>query len=210
MAAGAHSITAVYSGDTNFTTSTSTAVVETIASSPDFTLTPTGALAQSVTSGKSATYTFALQSQGGTFTSPITLTASGLPAGATAVFTPATIAPGGSSATASLTIQTATLNSTSTATSPPAREQLLPISAALFLLPFLRNKRVRARFGPMPRTLLSVLILLIAGAAALGLTGCGSGNHDPDSTYIITVTASAAGTPNTTLQHTATVTLIVQ
>jgi sugar lactone lactonase YvrE len=210
LAGGAHSITAVYSGDTNFTTSTSTAVVETVTSSPDFTLTPTGALTQSVTSGKSATYTFALQPQGGTLTSPITLTASGLPTGATAVFAPATIATGGSSATVSLTIQTASINSTSTSTSPPGRAPLLPISAALFLLPLLRNKHVRARFGRMPRTLFSMLFLLIAGAATLGLTGCGNGAHDPNSTYTVTVTASAAGAPNTTLQHTATVTLIVQ
>jgi hypothetical protein len=184
--------------------------VETVASSPDFTLTATGAVTLSVTSGKAATYTFGLQPQGGTFTSAITLTASGLPAGATAVFTPATIAPGGSSATASLTIQTAALNSTNTSTSPPVRAPLLPISAAFFLLPFLRNKRVRARFGRMPRTLFSVLFLLIAGAATLGLTGCGGGGHDPNSTYTITVKASAAGTASTTLQHTATVTLIVQ
>jgi hypothetical protein len=167
-------------------------------------------LTQSVTPGGSATYTFGLQPQGGTFTSLITLTASGLPAGATAVFTPTTIAPGGSSATASLTIQTAALNSTSTSTSFVVRAPLLPISAAFFLLPFLRNKRVRARFGRMPRTLFSVLFLLIAGAATLGLTGCGSGNHYPHSTNPIAVTASAAGAANTTLQHTAIVTLIIQ
>jgi sugar lactone lactonase YvrE len=210
LAGGAHSITAVYSGDTNFTTSTSTAVVETVAASLDFTLKPTGALTLSVPRGKAATYTFGLQPQGGTFMSPVTLTASGLPPGATAVFTPATIAPGGSSATTSLTIQTAALNSTSPSTSPSVRAPLLPISAALFLLPFLRNKRIRARFGRMPRTLFSVFFLLIAGAATLGLTGCGGGGHDSNSTYTITVTASAAGAANTTLQHTATVTLIVQ
>jgi sugar lactone lactonase YvrE len=209
LAGGGHSITAVYSGDSNFTSSTSTAVVETVASSPDFTLTATGAVTLSVTSGKAATYTFGLQPQGGTFTSPITLTASGLPAGATAVFTPATIAPGGSSATASLTIQTAALNSASAATPPAVRAPLLPISAALFLLPLLRNKRVRARFGRMPRTLFSGVFLLIAGAATLGLTGCGGGSHDPNSSYTITVTASAVGAA-TALQHTATVTLIVQ
>jgi hypothetical protein len=114
------------------------------------------------------------------------------------------------SATASLTIQTAALNSTSMSTSFAVRAPLLPISAALFLLPFLRNKRIRARFGRVPRTLFSVFFLLIAGAATLGLTGCGGGGHDSNSTYTITVTASAAGAANTTLQHTATVTLIVQ
>jgi sugar lactone lactonase YvrE len=210
--AGAHSITAVYSGDPNFTTSTSTAVAETVGSITDFTLTSTGAAIQSVTLGKSVTYSFALQSQNGTFTSPITLTASGLPAGATAVFTPATIAPGAGSATASLTIQTAAPNAANTLLSSPVRAPLLSLSAALFLLPLLRNKRLRARFGRMPRTLFSAFFLLIAGAGTLGLTGCGSGAHDPNSTktYTITVTASAAGAANTTLQHMATVTLNVQ
>jgi hypothetical protein len=210
LAGGTHNITAVYSGDANFTTSTSSAVIETVGSSPDFTLTPTGAVTRYVTSGKAATYTFSLQPQGGTFAFPVTLTASGLPAGATAVFTPATIASGGSSATASLAIQTAALNFTSTSTPPPVRAPLLPISASLFLLPFLRNRHVRERFCRMPRTLLTVLFLLIAGAATLGLTGCGRGAHDPNSSYTIAVTASAAGATNTTLQHTITVTLIVQ
>jgi sugar lactone lactonase YvrE len=210
LAGGAHSITAVYSGDAKFTAGTSSAVVETVGSSPDFTLTPTGAVTQSVIRGKAATYTFALQPQGGIFASPVTLTASGLPAGATAIFSPATIVSGGGSATASLAIQTAALNSTSTSMSFPVQARFLPISAALFLLPLLRNSRVQAKFGRMPRTLFSALFLLITGAATLGLTGCGSGDHDPNSsqTYTITVTASAAGTTN--LQHTATVTLVVQ
>jgi hypothetical protein len=210
LAGGAHSITAVYSGDANFAASTSSAVVETVGSSPDFTLTSTGAATQTVTHGKVATYTFALQPQGGTFASQVTLTATGLPSGATAVFTPATIASGGNSATVSLAIQTAALNSTSASMSSPLRAPFLPVSAALFLLPLLRNRRVRATFGRMPRTLFSALVLLIAGAATLGLAGCGSGGHDPNSsqTYMITVTASAAG--NTNLQHTATVTLVVE
>jgi uncharacterized repeat protein (TIGR01451 family) len=211
LAGGAHSITAVYGGDANFTTSTSSAVVETVGSSPDFTLTPTGAVTQTVIHGKVATYTFALQPQGGTFASQVTLSASGLPDGATAVFTPATVVSGGTSTTVSLAIQTPALNSTSTSSmSSPVRAPFLPISAALFLLPLLRNRRVRATFGRAPRTLFSAIFLLIAGAAILGLAGCGSGDHDPNSsqTYTITVTASAAGT--TILQHTATVTLIVQ
>ena len=210
LAGGSHSITAVYSGDANFTTGTSSAVVEIVVASPDFTLTPTGAVTQTVTPGEAATYTFALQPQGGTFAFPVTLTVSGLPGGATAVFTPATIASGGSSTTASLAIQTAAIDSTNTSTALPVRAPLFPISAALFLLPFLRNKHVRERFGRMPRTLFSLLFLLIAGAATLGLTGCGRGNHDPNSSYTITVTASASGTTTETLQHVTFVTLIVQ
>jgi hypothetical protein len=60
--------------------------------------------------------------------------------------------------------------------------------------------------------LFSVIFLLIAGAATLGLTGCGSGGFFPQSpqTYTITVTATAGSAVNATLQHTTTVTLIVQ
>lgn len=64
----------------------------------------------------------------------------------------------------------------------------------------------------MPRTLLSILFVLIAGAATLGLTGCGSGGffaQDPQ-TYTVTITATATAPANTTLQHTTTVTLAIQ
>jgi len=60
--------------------------------------------------------------------------------------------------------------------------------------------------------LLSALFVLIVGAATLGLSGCGSGGffaQDPQS-YTITVTATATSAANTTLQHTTTVTLVVQ
>jgi len=95
---------------------------------------------------------------------PITLTTSGLPAGATAVFTPATIASGSAGTSFNLTIQTAALKAGNTPpSSSPAQVPLLPISAAVFLLPLLRNKRIRARFARMSRTQLSVLFVLLAG-----------------------------------------------
>ena len=144
---------------------------------------------------------------------PITLTTSGLPAGATAVFTPATIASGSAGTSFNLTIQTAALKAGNTPpSSSPAQVPLLPISAAVFLLPLLRNKRIRARFARMSRTQLSVLFVLLAGVATLGLTGCGSGGFFAQSPkiYTIDVMATATCAANTTLQHTVTVTLIVQ
>jgi sugar lactone lactonase YvrE len=212
FALGTHSITAVYSGDTNFTSSTSSATVETVTVVPNFTLTATGGATQTVNPGQTASYNFAVQSQNGGVTAPITLTSSGLPAGATVVFTPATVTLNNGTASFGLAIKTAALTAAKTPPSSPMRSPLLPISAAVFLLPLFRNKRIRARLAKMPRTLLTAFFVLIAGAATLGLTGCGSGGFFAQSqqTYTITVTATTTSAVNTTLQHTTTVTLIVQ
>ncbi len=210
FAAGAHSITAVYSGDTNFSNATSAATIETVGALPDFTIASAGATAQMVSPGQNATYNFTVQSQGAAFPTSVTLTASGLPAGATATFAPATIAPGSITTTFNLSIQ-APMATTSVVPSS-SRNPLLPVSAALFLLPLMGNKRLRTRLGRMSRTLFGVILLLLSGAALLGLTGCGSGGFSPRNpeSYNITVTATATSTVGTTLQHATTVTLVVQ
>ncbi|HUZ96194.1 MAG TPA: Ig-like domain repeat protein [Edaphobacter sp.] len=211
---GSHRLVASYGGDALNPAITSSVFVLTVAPPPitDFTLTATGATTQSVNPGQTATFSFALQPQGGVLNTPISLTASGLPPGATVVFTPTTIASGSGATTLSLSIKTASLKAANTPPSSPLRAPLLPITAAVFLLPVLRNKRLRARSARMPRTLLSILFVLIAGAATLGLTGCGSGGffaQDPQ-TYTVTITATATAPANTTLQHTTTVTLAIQ
>jgi len=211
---GAHRLVASYAGDGQNPAITSSVFVLTVIPPPisDFTIASTGAATQFINPGKTATFNFALQPQGGVLNSPITLTASGLPPGATAVFTPATIASGSAATSFSLAIKTVAPTAANLPPSFPMRAPLLPISAAVFLLPVLRNKRLRRRFARMPRTLLSALFVLIVGAATLGLTGCGSGGffaQDPQS-YTVTVTATATSAANTTLQHTTTVTLIVQ
>jgi sugar lactone lactonase YvrE len=211
LAAGAHSFTAVYSGDTNFSNATSTVAVVTVGAVPDFTIVSTGATVQTVNPGQSATYNFTVQSLGAAFPSPVTLTASGLPAGGTATFAPVTITPGNTATTFSLSVQAPSLKTANELPRSP-RNPLLAVSSALFLLPLMGSRRLRARFGRMPRTLFSALLLLLSGAALMGLTGCGTGGffaQNPQN-YNITVTATAASAVGTPLQHTATVTLVVQ
>jgi len=107
LAIAAHSITAVYSGDSNFVTVTSAVLTQTV---EDFTLTMSsgGNTLQTALPGGKAQYVFQLgPSSGTTFPSAITLTASGLPAGATATFTPATIPAGAGSTSVNLLIQLA-------------------------------------------------------------------------------------------------------
>lgn len=212
FALGAHSINAVYSGDTNFNGVTSAVTVERVAAVPDFTISATGATLQVVNPGQSATYNFAVQPLGAAFTSPITLTASGLPVGATATFTPATITPGSTATTFSLSVQAPTLKAANRVPGWSSRNSLLSVSSALLLLPLMGNKRLRVRLGRMPRTLFSAILLLLSGAVLMGMTGCGTGGFFPlnPKSYNITVTATATSAVGTTLQHAATVTLIVQ
>jgi len=84
LAAGSHSLSSVYSGDSNFLGGTSAAAVVTIGAGADFTLAATGATSQSVPSGSAATFNFAVAMQGATLSSPITLAVQGVPVGATA------------------------------------------------------------------------------------------------------------------------------
>lgn len=61
---------------------------------------------QSITRGQAATYTVAITSTGG-FTGTVTLTASGLPSGASAAFSPSSVAlTSGSTGTSTLTVST--------------------------------------------------------------------------------------------------------
>jgi hypothetical protein len=211
---GVHRLVASYGGDALNAPVTSTVFVVTITppAITDFALTATGATTLFVNPGQTASFTFAVQPQGGNVNAPITLTATGLPPGATAVFTPATI-PAGSAATPfSLSIKTAPLTADGARPLSPTRSPLLPISAAICLLPLLRGRRIRSKLAKVPRTFFSILFVLLGGAAILGLTGCGSGGFFAQSphTYTITVTATAASAANTTLQHATTVILTVQ
>jgi hypothetical protein len=75
------------------------------AAPPDFT-TASPTPPQTVTAGAAATYQISVTSATGSFNLPVTLSATGLPTGATAVFTPAIVTPGSAGATSSLVIQT--------------------------------------------------------------------------------------------------------
>jgi sugar lactone lactonase YvrE len=204
LAAGSHSFTASYAGDGNFVASTSSPASLTVNSSQtapsDFNVTPAGATTQSIVSGNSANFTFSAQVQGG-LSSPIALSASGLPNLATASFNPAYIPPGSSSPTFTLTV----------ATPKTARlERMSSVFAAVLLFPigfvFLRQFSRH-----------NCSALLSVGLFALPLlccTGCGDRIYtdrsvDASKTYIITVTGTSSSPNGTALKHTAAVTLIV-
>jgi YVTN family beta-propeller protein len=221
LAVGTHSITAVYSGDTNFLTVTSSATSEVV---QDFNLTlsitggSAGATTVTAQPGGTAVYTFTLSPVGSTtFPATVTLSASGLPAGATYTISPATLAAGAGSTTITLTIQlpqTAALNAQpgvrhaaepAVMTRNNSSSKLPYLALAVLLLPFAgRMRRTGRKLGRL------LPLLLIAGlAATAGLSGCASLSAgyfgQAPTTYTISVTATSG-----TLTHSTSVTLIVQ
>lgn len=88
---GVLSLTAVYSGNAGSAASTSSAVSETVAAT--YTLTASSAPV-TVTPGGTATFSIEVPPVGGAFNNVVTLSATGLPPGASATFNPPTVTPG--------------------------------------------------------------------------------------------------------------------
>jgi sugar lactone lactonase YvrE len=208
LAQGIHSLTTRYSGDTNFTTSVSTPQLIGIGinPNPDFTLASTGTTTQTIISGSTANFTFSVQFQGAALSSPITLSASGLPNLATASFNPAYIPPGASPSTFTVTITTPKTTVSQHKTIP------LPPEFALLLLPIttltLRPKARRKATSLLAFAVLTITLTLCTGCGDRIYTGAQSTN--PTKTYNIAITGTATTPTGSTLTHTATVTLQVQ
>jgi RHS repeat-associated protein len=199
LGVGTHSITAVYGGDGNFNSTTSAAVSETV---QDFTLTIGGSgSSQTVQPGGTATYSLPMTPSGGTtFPAAVTFSATGLPTGFTATFSPPSLAAGSSATSVALMIQvplTARLENRS----QPSRG--LPLVAlGMLVLPFLDGVRQSRKW--LRRFALIAILLVGAGGAAM-LSGCGGSGGSQPQTYNITVTATSGA-----LSHSTDVTLTVQ
>lgn len=200
---GAHSITAIYSGDTNFITSTSLAVAPTVLS-PDFTITASPAV-QTVLPSHSVNYTITLTPSNSTFFYPVSLSVSGLPAGVTASFAPSSIASGAAASTTVLTLTASAQARLENQRSPwggiPASTSL---ALLIFSLAFSRRLRGTARrFARSSR----ILVALLALAAASALVSCGGGGFfsHPIQSSTVTVTAVSGS-----ITHTTSVTLTVE
>jgi len=202
LANGTNTLTATYTPDSTSSTSYngatgSNTVTVTAAVAPTFTISSTTA-PQTIQPGGTAQFTITATAQNGTFPGSVSLAASGLPTGAVATFSPASITPGSSSANSTLSIQ---IGSTTTATAGHGSSWPFATSAlAVFGLCLVPGKR-RRRW-------ITMALLLIASLGALtGLTACGGGLAlvALSQSYTITVT----GTSGTDVQ-TTTVQLTVQ
>ena len=165
----------------------------------DFTIAAAPAT-QATTAGSTVTYAIQLGSVSSQnpFTSPVSLSATGLPGG-TITFSPAAVTPGASGAPSTMTVQTTTQLLAQTHRHSPW-PFTAPVLVALLL--FLPNKKLRSR------KLFTHLACLVAFIGiAVSTTGCGGGFALPSTarTYIITVTGTSGS-----LSHSTTVTLTVQ
>jgi hypothetical protein len=202
---GAHSLSAVYSGDGNFLASTSAIAGVTVVAATDFTLTATGATLQTAPAGSAATFSFAVGMTGAAMASPIMLAVQGLPVGATASFSPANLPPGGAVTSFTLTIQTP-LAGAEMRGLPPASGLPGSTLLAVVLLPAMGFARRRWRRA--------ALIVVVGALCGLGALGCGDRiNTAPESvnakSYTLTVTGTATSLAGTAVQHTVNVTLEV-
>ena len=198
--ASAASFSATISVSDNASGSPQTAILSGTGTTPivsSFSVTSTTP-AQTVQPGSAATYAINVNPVNGTFSSIVTLSASGLPSGTTAIFSPATVTPGASGASSQLTVQTAST------TASNARNSAWPLAMpalGLLGLCFVPGKRRR-------RWITLGIFLLASLGALTALSGCGGGfagfGHTSES-YIITVTGTSG-----TIQQSTTVQLTVQ
>jgi Glycoside hydrolase family 44/Bacterial Ig-like domain (group 3) len=118
LSTGMHSISAAYSGDSNFNASSSAAAALTVATPPatDYSLSMS-ASAVRVNAGATGTITLTVTPQNG-FKQGVTFACSGLPTGANCSFKPPSVTPTNGPATTTLTIQAPSTIATATNDTP--------------------------------------------------------------------------------------------
>jgi Beta-propeller repeat len=173
----------------------------------DFVITSPGSGTPSVTAsaGGQAVYPFVISPLGGTgMPGAVSLSVTGLPTAATAVFSPSTVSAGAATTNAILLVTLPTQSAAQPLRNPFGRGAL-PVALGLLVLPFAGNWRKAA--GRMNRMNWMIVLGLSSLAMIAGLTGCGSsgGSGSSAQTYTLTITATSGS-----LSHSTTATLIVK
>ena len=202
LTSGAHSITAAYTGDSNFVAVTSSAVSQVVS---DLTLNvaSSGTSSATVSAGGTATYHLIIApSNGSALPAAVTLSASGGPTGSTFTITPQSIAAGTAATDVTVAVHVP-------AASAAVRRSNAWIFACAF--PFLGMLvlplGIELRRRPLKPVLFAVLLLIVVVSAG-ALLACGGSPAVPipqPTNYTITVTATSG-----TVSHSTALTLTVQ
>jgi len=172
-------------------------------------VTISGPASGTVIPGQSIVYQVNVTPMYGSYAGTVYFAASGLPTGATATFSPTSIAANGGPQTITVTILTAPASATAQRPPPPSSGRpAAPAPLALALLGLLGLGALRKQRRAIKR-FFCVLVLLAGGAAmTLSLNGCGAPNGffaQAPQNYSITITATSGS-----LQRSTGVTLNVQ
>jgi len=194
MGPGVHTIIANYGGGPSFLATSSNTVSVQI---DELRIFRVGNNNTTIVPGTTVVYTIQVQPQvATTFLYNVNFTATGLPAGAAATFSPATLQAAGQQTNITMTVTTATTASNAPPPSPFGR---LPLALGL-LLPLFGSRAVRRRLRQIPPFLGVALLAALTLTAAVGLSGCsGAGLFAARKVpYTITVTATEGTVPRTT------------
>ncbi len=199
LSVGAHSVTAVYSGNTGFKPSTSGPVSVTVQNPSWYTVTAPQT-PFTVKAGASVNINVSLPPIGGAYNNTVVLSAIGLPPLAGVSFNPPTVVPGSGGATTVMTVHTSAQRTSIDRTMHfPFSSGTIALGLCLVVI---RRKHLK-------RSGFALLLLILLGASSLlSTTGCGGGFQGrlPQSqTYVITITGTSGS-----LHPSTTVTLIVQ
>jgi predicted membrane protein len=193
---GTDSLTAVYSGDSNYKTSTSTALSQ-VVSGPTFSLAASGTQSLTVSPGGQGSVMFTITPMYG-FNSAITFACSGLPTGASCSFNPTSVTP------TAATTETVTI-------AVPANSAMLQRghdtgrdTGGGAHWPMLGIALVGSLAGWRKRRRLSGWVVLALAVACLGMSACGKSSSSTPTTSNVTVTATAGS-----VQQTLTIALTV-
>jgi sugar lactone lactonase YvrE len=202
LAGGTHSVTAIYSGDSNFVSVTSAGVVQSVL---DFSL-DTSNSNVTIGPGGTATFVFTASPIGSTtFPAGVGFSVNGLPVLATYTLTPNNIAAGAGATQFVLAI-TVPQQTVQLEDGKPMGKGLASVALALLVLPF--AGRVRKRAKGLRRLVLIALLILVGAGASVGLSGCGTTTGffgTVQQSYAVTVTGTSG-----TLSHSKAVTLTVE